>query len=95
MGWQCHRVCFVIRFVYFKRKLIEKHQQLKMLQAYSLPLLLGYNKNSCLVMRRASWDPAALRLFTPGWGAEGLLVSAAQQHGAPHTGTGRLPNSDL
>lgn len=60
MGWQCHRVCFVIRFVYFKRKLIEKHVQLKMLQAYSLPLLLGYNKNSCLVMRRASWDPAAL-----------------------------------
>lgn len=44
MGWQCHRVCFVIGFVCFKRKLIEKHQQLKMLQAYSLPLLLGYDK---------------------------------------------------
>lgn len=95
MEWQCHRVCFVIAFVCFKRKLIEKHQQLKMLQAYSLPLLLGYNKNSCPVMRRASWDPAALRLLAPSWGAEGVPVSAAQQHGAPHAGTGRLPNSDL
>lgn len=95
MGWQCHRVCFVIGFVCFKRKVIEKHQQLKMLQAYRLPLLLGYDKNSCPVMRRASWDPAALRLFTPDWGVEGVPISAARQHGAPHTGTGRLPNSDL
>lgn len=86
---------FLFGFVCFKRKSIEKHQQLKMLQAYSLPLLLGYNKNSCLVMRKASWDPAALQLFTPSWGAEGVPVSAARQHGAPHAGTGRLPNSDL
>jgi len=95
VGWQCHRVSFVIGLVCFKGKLIEKHQQLKMLHAYSLPLIPGCDKNSRPVMRRASWDPAALRLFTPGWGAEGVPISAARQHGAPHAGTGRLPNSDL
>lgn len=95
MGWQCHKVCCVLGFVCFKRKLTEKHQQLKMLQAHSLPLLLGHDKTSRPVMRRASWDPAALQLFIPGWGAEGVPISAAQQHGAPHTGTGRRPNSDL
>lgn len=72
VGWQCHRVCFVIGFVCFKRKLTEKHQQLEMLRAYSLPLLLGYDKNSCPVMRRACWDAAAPWLFTPSRGTEGF-----------------------